>query len=250
MSARANAGRPTNTDPLLAANARSAGTSPSGDASITLPGLRTRPVVVDHSLAAQWRGTAGRSHNPSSYIGESQRLWLLLCLFLLAALLVVCSLHFTESTHEHVHPTATLPPDHPHMLKRAAMALAAGTNGAVLRSLPAATASSAYSVIYVTSPSAEVSAKLSTGLLESKLVACATVVPGVTSQYWWQGKIESATEQLLMLKTRSSLFPLVADYVKQNHPYETPEIVQLPIEQGNKPYLDWISVSTKDPSEL
>lgn len=246
MSARPNAGRQQYTDPLLAANAHSAGVSPSTDASISLPGLRTRPVVVDHSLAAQWRGTAGRSHNPQSYIGESQRLWLLLCLFLLAALLVVCSLHFSESTHEHVHPTATLPPDHPHMLKKAAMALAAGTNGAVLRSLPAATASSAYSVIYVTSPSAEVSQKLATGLLESKLVACVNVVPGVTSHYWWQGKIESSTEQLLMLKTRSSLFPLVADFVKQNHPYETPEIVQLPIEQGNKAYLDWISTSTKE----
>uniref|UniRef100_A0AAQ4QGI0 CutA divalent cation tolerance homolog n=1 Tax=Gasterosteus aculeatus aculeatus TaxID=481459 RepID=A0AAQ4QGI0_GASAC len=58
--------------------------------------------------------------------------------------------------------------------------------------------------------------------------------------YEWQGKIEEDTEVLLMIKTRSSKVPALAEYVRSNHPYEVAEVISLPIDQGNPPYLKWI----------
>uniref|UniRef100_G3NAQ6 CutA divalent cation tolerance homolog n=1 Tax=Gasterosteus aculeatus aculeatus TaxID=481459 RepID=G3NAQ6_GASAC len=59
-------------------------------------------------------------------------------------------------------------------------------------------------------------------------------------RYEWQGKIEEDTEVLLMIKTRSSKVPALAEYVRSNHPYEVAEVISLPIDQGNPPYLKWI----------
>ena len=186
-------------DPLVAANSD----PPSASTSIQLPGLRTRSVVLDHSLQAQWRGTAGRAHTSAAYVSDSQRLWILLSLFLLAALLVVCSLHFSEPTEQHMHPVARLPPEHPHSLNKAAAAAAAmaaaAAQGSQLVAASSSLAVSEYSVIYVTVPSAAVGTSLATGLLESKLVACANLVPALTSMYWWEGKIQTDQEQLLMV---------------------------------------------------
>ncbi|KAG7239519.1 hypothetical protein INR49_028831, partial [Caranx melampygus] len=60
------------------------------------------------------------------------------------------------------------------------------------------------------------------------------------ARYEWQGKIEEDNEVLLMIKTRSSKVPALAEYVRSNHPYEVAEVISLPIDQGNPPYLRWI----------
>ncbi|XP_011476770.1 protein CutA homolog isoform X2 [Oryzias latipes] len=60
------------------------------------------------------------------------------------------------------------------------------------------------------------------------------------ARYEWQGKIEEDNEVLLMIKTRSSKVSALAEYVRSNHPYEVAEVISLPIEQGNPPYLKWI----------
>eukprot|EP00455_Lapot_gusevi_P045292 TRINITY_DN5770_c0_g2_i2.p1 TRINITY_DN5770_c0_g2~~TRINITY_DN5770_c0_g2_i2.p1 ORF type:complete len:149 (-),score=8.35 TRINITY_DN5770_c0_g2_i2:14-460(-) len=101
------------------------------------------------------------------------------------------------------------------------------------------------SVAFVTVPNSEVAKSLSRGILEKKLAACVNAVPGVTSMYWWQGKIEEASEQLLMIKTRTHLIGDLISYVKQNHPYSVPEVITFPIDQGNAPYLDWIKANTQ-----
>jgi periplasmic divalent cation tolerance protein len=67
------------------------------------------------------------------------------------------------------------------------------------------------------------------------------VVPKVTSRFWWQGKIDSADESLLIIKTRSSALPDIIKIVKKNHSYSVPEIIALPIIEGNEDYLAWIN---------
>ncbi|XP_077380826.1 protein CutA homolog isoform X2 [Festucalex cinctus] len=102
-------------------------------------------------------------------------------------------------------------------------------------------ASGAHSAAFVTCPNDTVAKDLARGIVQQKLAACVNIVPAVTSVYEWQGAIQEDSEVLLMIKTRSSKVAALADYVRQNHPYEVAEVISLPIEQGNPPYLKWIA---------
>ncbi|MHC4849980.1 MAG: divalent-cation tolerance protein CutA [Planctomycetota bacterium] len=77
-------------------------------------------------------------------------------------------------------------------------------------------------------------------LLERRLVACVNIVPGARSLYWWQGKLEDERESLLILKTTADRVDRLIEALKDVHPYDTPELVSLPVEKGNPPYLDWL----------
>ena len=98
-----------------------------------------------------------------------------------------------------------------------------------------------YTLIMVTASSKEEAEKIATTLLERKLIACANILGPVSSRFWWQGKIDSAEEYMIFMKTKRELFDQVADNVKQLHSYEVPEIIALPIVEGAKPYLEWIN---------
>ena len=74
-------------------------------------------------------------------------------------------------------------------------------------------------------------------LLSARKGACVNIIPKVSSQYWWQGKIEKADELMLVVKTRAALLDELITAVKQNHPYTVPEIIALPIIGGNPDYL-------------
>ncbi|XP_048056787.1 protein CutA homolog [Megalobrama amblycephala] len=100
--------------------------------------------------------------------------------------------------------------------------------------------SGTHSAAFVTCPNDTVAKELARGIVEKKLAACVNIVPQITSVYEWQGKIEEDSEVLLMIKTRSSKIPALAEYVRSNHPYEVAEVISLPIDQGNPPYLKWI----------
>ena len=95
-------------------------------------------------------------------------------------------------------------------------------------------------VVLVTAPDAEVAARLARTLVEEKLAACGNVLPGLRSIYRWQGKVEEASEALLLVKTTRWRFPEIVDRVRALHPYELPEIVAIPIAAGYDEYLDWI----------
>jgi periplasmic divalent cation tolerance protein len=110
---------------------------------------------------------------------------------------------------------------------------------------------SGFRAVFVTVPSIEVGKKIAHALVSSKLAACVNIIPQITSVYEWEGKIEEDSELLLMIKTQTQHFDELAKLVKDNHPYTTPEVIGIPIEQGSQPYLDWIkSVTTKEKTSV
>ena len=85
-------------------------------------------------------------------------------------------------------------------------------------------------------------------LVESGLAACVNIMP-VTSVYKWKGAIENDAESLLVVKTRLEHRERIVEFLKQNHPYEVPELVLLPIQAGHVPYMDWLRENTELPPE-
>ncbi|KAG8238707.1 hypothetical protein J437_LFUL015265 [Ladona fulva] len=107
----------------------------------------------------------------------------------------------------------------------------------------------AHSVAYVTAPSEEVAKKLAKGIVGEKLAACVNIIPKVTSIYEWKGELSEDAEVLMLVKTRTNRIEELIDFIRTNHPYELPEVISLPIEKGNPPYLDWISEIVPDKSK-
>jgi|TARA_B110000914_G_scaffold195563_1_gene184288 periplasmic divalent cation tolerance protein len=104
---------------------------------------------------------------------------------------------------------------------------------------------SEHCVIFITAGSKEEADKISRGLVESKLAFCVSTLPKVQSTYYWEDKIHVDKEFLLIVKTRQDQYEALETWVKNNHSYEVPEIIALPIEQGLPAYLngidDWIA---------
>lgn len=92
----------------------------------------------------------------------------------------------------------------------------------------------------VTAPDADTAERIARTVVEEKLAACANLLPQLRSIYRWQGKVEQASEVLLLLKTGRPWLEQLSDRVRALHPYEVPEIVALPIVAGSDKYLDWI----------
>jgi len=99
---------------------------------------------------------------------------------------------------------------------------------------------SAYIVLFITTATAEEARQISNVLLNQRKAVCVNIVPNVSSLFWWQDKIESANENLLIVKTKASLLDEVVRLVIENHSYEIPEVIALPIIGGNQDYLKWI----------
>jgi periplasmic divalent cation tolerance protein len=101
-----------------------------------------------------------------------------------------------------------------------------------------------YIIVLVTVPNQKEARKITDAVLDSKLAACVNVLSGLKSYFWWQGKKDIAEEILLIIKTKKGLFNKLAKTIKSIHPYDTPEIIAIPIIKGYKPYLDWIDSVT------
>jgi len=99
-------------------------------------------------------------------------------------------------------------------------------------------------IILTTAGSQEEAAKIAHALVERKLAACVNIVPRVESVYRWQGKVETAQEWLLLIKTQAELFERVRDAVKELHSYDLPECVMLEVAAGSQEYLAWIAENT------
>jgi len=104
---------------------------------------------------------------------------------------------------------------------------------------------SPYIALFITAASVEEARRISSVLLEQRKVACVNIVPRVSSVFWWQGKLDSAQESLLIIKTKASLLNEVVRLVKEVHSYDVPEVIALPIVGGNQDYLEWIDKEVK-----
>jgi periplasmic divalent cation tolerance protein len=102
-----------------------------------------------------------------------------------------------------------------------------------------------FSIVLVTAPDLKTARGLARGALKDKLVACANLVPKIESHYWWQGKIERGAEVLCVFKTPRTKLSAFEKFVLANHPYDTPEIVTLPLASGTERYLNWIAASVQ-----
>lgn len=80
-------------------------------------------------------------------------------------------------------------------------------------------------------------------IVEEQLAACVNTISGITSTYRWEGKVARDSEDLLVIKCNSESWVALRDRIKQLHTYDTPEIICISIEDGYKPYLDWINSS-------
>ena len=98
-----------------------------------------------------------------------------------------------------------------------------------------------YAIVLVTASGRDEAERIAAAVLEERKAACVNIVPSVASRFWWKGKIDSADELLLIIKTRQTAVSDVIKTVKRNHSYTVPEIIALPITGGSQEYLDWIA---------
>ena len=100
-------------------------------------------------------------------------------------------------------------------------------------------------VVYCTCPNQATAGHIAETVVNERLAACVTIVPGLTSIYRWQGAIQRDEELLLIMKTCSTVYAGLEARLRELHPYEVPEIIALPIQAGSTTYLDWIADNTR-----
>jgi periplasmic divalent cation tolerance protein len=100
-------------------------------------------------------------------------------------------------------------------------------------------------IIYITAGSMDEAKVIGRELVSTRLAACVNIIDGITSLYWWEGEIQEDREVTIIAKTKESLVLELIERVKSIHSYDCPCIVSLPIEDGNKPFLDWIKEETR-----
>lgn len=97
---------------------------------------------------------------------------------------------------------------------------------------------------YVTAGSAGEASRLAGTIVGERLAACANILGGMRSVYWWQGELGEADETVVIFKTRRDRFDALAHRVKELHSYECPCVVALPVAGGLADYLGWISAES------
>ena len=100
-------------------------------------------------------------------------------------------------------------------------------------------------IVLTTAESVDEGRKLARLLVECRLAACVNIVPQIESVYRWQGAVEVAGECLLVIKTTAGCFPELKKTILENHSYEVPECMCLPVEDGSEKYLKWVSESVE-----
>ena len=101
-------------------------------------------------------------------------------------------------------------------------------------------------MVLVTAPDRKTARALAQAALKARLIACANLLPGIESHFRWKGKVETATEVLLVLKTTRARLAALEKLILAKHPYDTPEFLVLPLDRGSKRYLDWVRAACSD----
>lgn len=104
---------------------------------------------------------------------------------------------------------------------------------------------SRYIQVLTTTGGREEAVKIARILLERRLAGCVQVLGPVSSLYWWKGRIEEAEEWLCIIKSREDLYEELEKTIRENHSYEVPEIITMPIVSGSRSYLEWMSMELK-----
>jgi len=100
-------------------------------------------------------------------------------------------------------------------------------------------------VVLCTAPDEATAQDLAAKALAEKLAACVTILPGATSLYYWEGKLEQEYEVQLLLKTDVAQLDDLFACLKSYHPYQTPELLALPVSHGEHDYLTWLNASLR-----
>lgn len=99
-------------------------------------------------------------------------------------------------------------------------------------------------VVLMTAPDADTAGRVARALVEERLIACANVLPGVTSIYRWQGAVHADAEVLVVMKTRAELVPRLVERAAELHPYQVPELLALVVDDGLPAYCRWVMDET------
>jgi periplasmic divalent cation tolerance protein len=95
-------------------------------------------------------------------------------------------------------------------------------------------------LVLSTFPDVATARRIGRQLVEERCAACANLLPPVESIYWWEGKVESANETLVLFKTSAERYNALETTLRQLHPYEVPEIISFRVEQALPEYLRWV----------
>jgi len=98
-----------------------------------------------------------------------------------------------------------------------------------------------------TVPDQDTATRIAEALVTEQLAACVNIIPAIQSVYRWEGTVEHDEELLLLIKTSSTVWPLLEARILALHPYELPEIISVRIQDGNNNYLNWITNNLKSP---
>src|SRR5277367_5199740 len=104
-----------------------------------------------------------------------------------------------------------------------------------------------FHLVLVTAPTRRIARQMAKSALQARVAACANVISGIESHYWWKGRTESAAEVLVIFKTIKKHLRKLEQLVLINHPYDTPEFVVLPLTGGTERYLNWLARSVRNP---
>jgi periplasmic divalent cation tolerance protein len=99
--------------------------------------------------------------------------------------------------------------------------------------------------VYATAGDADEARRIGRAVVEERLAACANVIDGMKSIYWWQGAVQEGNETVLILKTTEARVEALISRIKSLHSYDCPAIVALPIVAGLQGFLDWIGAETR-----
>ena len=100
-------------------------------------------------------------------------------------------------------------------------------------------------IVYCTMPVGDVPANIARAVVGERLAACVNLLPGVESIYHWEGQVQQDTECLAIIKTTADRFDALRARIFELHPYECPEVIAVPVTQGDARYLGWVADNTR-----
>ena len=99
-------------------------------------------------------------------------------------------------------------------------------------------------VVFISVPADE-AGSMARQMVDHRLCACVNIVPKIESYFWWEGEVQHDREALLIVKTTQQRLDELVQWVQDNHPYDLPEVIAVPVEDGLKDYLNWVGAEVK-----